>query len=82
MCVCVVECGSDYDSPQWLDTNTSSETLNGVFSTSDHSMNSSSAAINDNFLNSQRQFCRDGYDILSETTRLAQPSVEAPSSEF
>ena len=56
-----VECGSDYDSLQWLDT--SSETLNGASSTPDHAMNSS-AAINDNLLNSERQFRRDGYDSL------------------
>jgi len=78
--VLVLECGaSNYDSLQWLDaaaaadTSSSGTTLNGgVVSTVDHAM-SSSAAINDNFLNSQRQqLRRDGYNISSETDNITE----------
>ena len=55
----LLESGSDYDNPQWLDTqSSSSSTLNGA----DLAGLSSSAAINDNLLNSQRQSRRDGSD--------------------
>ena len=61
--VCYVECDSEYNSLLWLDTSSSGTTLNGESSSAavDHAMSSSSAAINDNLLNSQRQQRQDGY---------------------
>ena len=53
---------SHYNDPQWMDE-PSGGTLNGVSSVPDRAMNSS-AAINDNLLNNERQSRRDGYICL------------------
>jgi len=68
----VSDTDSDYNDPESLDNPI--VTSNGVSSVTNHAMNSS-AAINDNFLNAQRQQHQDGcvslYVIIIRSTYVS-----------